>query len=130
MRPLIIVVMALGSVAMWIALPVGLVWIASQLTSSTQPSLGPYLLILFGLPIGMTIIGKGLGKLDRVYAAAGGEVPQRYRPGWTRSMRAGRDEGRKWSILDRVMMISVVLCLIAMGIWFFGGFAGSPLPSA
>ncbi len=130
MRPLLIVAMALGSVAMWIALPVGLVYLASQLTDSTQPSLGPYLLILFGLPAGMALIGKGLGKLDRIYAAAGGEVPQRYRPGWTRSMRGERESGRKWSILDRVMLASVALCLLAMGVWFFGGFAGSPLPSA
>ena len=128
-RPVLIVVMALGSVSMWIALPVGLVYLASQLTDSTQPSMGPYLLILFGLPIGMTIIGKGLGKLDRMYAAAGGEVPQRYRPGWTRSLRGERESGRKWSILDRVMMVSVILCCIAMAIWF-AFFAGSPLPSA
>ena len=130
MRAALIALMAIGSIAMWVALPVGLVWIASQLTDSTQPSMGPYLLILFGLPIGMGLIGKGLGRLDRMYAEAGGEVPQRYRPGWTRSMRAGRDEGRKWSILDRVMLVSVALCLVAMAIWFFGGYAGSPLPNA
>ena len=130
MRFLLIVVMAIGSIAMWVGVPLGLIYLASQLTSSTQPSLGPYLLILFGLPIGMAAIGKGLGRLDRMYAEAGGEMPQRYRPGWTRSMRAGRDEGRKWSVLDRVMMVSVGLCLVAMAIWFFGGFAGSPLPSA
>jgi hypothetical protein len=128
MRPLLIVVMALGSVAMWLALPVGLVYLASQLTDSTQPSMGPYLLILFGLPIGMALIGKGLGRLDRMYAAAGGEVPQRYRPGWTRSMRAGRDEGRKFSVLDRVMITSVILCSLAGAVWFFG-FAGSSLPT-
>ena len=129
MRPVLIVVMALGSVAMWIALPVGLVYLASQLTDSTQPSMGPYLLILFGLPAGMALIGKGLGRLDRMYAAAGGEVPQRYRPGWTRSMRAGRDEGRKWSVLDRVMIVSVMLCCLAGAVWFFG-FAGSSLPTS
>ena len=129
MRALLIGVRALGIVAMWIALPVGLVWLASQLTDSTQPSMGPYLLILFGLPIGMALIGKGLGKLDRLYAEAGGEVPQRYRPGWTRSMRGERESGRKWSILDRVMLVSVVLCCVAMAVWFFG-FAGSSLPTA
>ena len=129
MRGLLIVVMALGSVAMWIALPVGLVWIASQLTDSTQPSMGPYMVVLFGLPLGMALIGKGLGKLDRMYAAAGGEVPQRYRPGWTRSMRGERESTRTWSILDRVMLVSVILCFIAMGIWFFF-FAGSSLPTA
>ena len=130
MRFALIVVMALGSVAMWIALPVGLVYLASQLTDSTQPSMGPYLVVLFGLPVGMALIGKGLGKLDRMYAAAGGEMPQRYRPGWTRSMRGERTSTRTWSVLDRVMLVSVILCLIAMAVWFFGGFAGSPLPSA
>ena len=120
--------MALGSVAMWIALPVGLVYLASQLTDSTQPSMGPYMLILIGLPVGMAVIGKGLGRLDRMYAAAGGEVPQRYRPGWTRSMRGERESTRKWSILDRVMLFSVILCCIAMAIWFFF-FAGSSLPT-
>ena len=113
---------------MWIGLPVGLVWLASQMTDSTQPSMGPYMIVLFGLPAGMALIGKGLAKLDRVYAAAGGEVPQRYRPGWTRSMRGERESNRKWSILDRVMLVSVVLCFVAMGIWFFF-FAGSSLPT-
>lgn len=130
MRFALIVAMALGSVAMWIGLPLGLVFLASQLTDSTQPSMGPYLVVLFGLPAGMALIGKGLAKLDRMYAAAGGEMPQRYRPGWTRSMRGERTSNRKWSVLDRVMLVSVILCLIAMAVWFFGGFAGSPLPSA
>ena len=127
MRALLIVVMALGSVAMWLVLPVGLVYLASQLTDSTQPSMGPYMVVLFGLPIGMALIGKGLGKLDRMYAAAGGEVPQRYRPGWTRSMRGERTSTRSWSILDRVMLVSVILCSVCFGIWFFF-FAGSSLP--
>jgi hypothetical protein len=128
-RVLLIVVMALGSAAMWIGLPVGLVYLASQLTDSTQPSLGPYMLILVGLPVGMGLIGKGLGRLDRMYAEAGGEVPQRYRPGWTRSMRGERESGRKWSVLDRVMIASVLLCCAAMAVWFLF-FAGSSLPTA
>ena len=130
MRLGLIVAMALGSVAMWIGLPLGLVFLASQLTDSTQPSMGPYLVVLLGLPVGMALIGRALARLDRMYAAAGGEMPQRYRPGWTRSMRGERTSNRKWSVLDRVMLVSVILCLIAVAVWFFGGFAGSPLPSA
>jgi hypothetical protein len=128
-RPILILFMALGSALMWVGLPVGLIYLASHLTETTQPTMGPYLLILFGLPAGMTVIGKGLGRLDRMYAEAGGEVPQRYRPGWTRSMRGERESGRKFSVLDRVMFASVLLCLTASAIWFFA-FAGSSLPGA
>jgi hypothetical protein len=64
-----------------------------------------------------------------MYAEAGGEVPQRYRPGWTRSMRGERDSGRKFSVLDRVMFASVLICLLVSAVWFFTA-AKSPLPGA
>ena len=53
--------------SMWLGVPIGLIYAASKLVDSPQPSMGPYLLILFGVPLGMTIIGKGLGALDRYY---------------------------------------------------------------
>ena len=127
MRPLLIVAMMLGIAAIF-ALPVALLWVASQMVESTQPTMGPIVFVIVGLGVGVSLIAKGLGKLDRMYAAAGGEVPQRYRPGWTRSMRGERESNRTWSILDRVMLVSVILCFICMGIWFFF-FAGSSLPT-
>lgn len=120
--------MALGSIAMWIVVPVGLVYLASQLTSSTQPSMGPYLLIIIGLPVCMGIIGKALGALDRRYARLIGLGDRRYRPAWTKSMRGERGSTHKWTILDQVMLWSVLACFAAMAVWFFG-FAGSPLPT-
>jgi hypothetical protein len=64
---LLVVLMALGSVAMWIGVPLGLVYAASKLANSSEPSLGPYLLVLIGLPVGMALVGKGLGMLDRAH---------------------------------------------------------------
>jgi len=61
-----VLLMAVGSVAMWLGVPIGLIYAVSKTVDSTQPSLGPYMIILFGVPIGMTIIGKGLGALDRL----------------------------------------------------------------
>jgi hypothetical protein len=43
-------------------------------------------------------------------------------------MRAERGSTRRGSVLDRVMIVSVALALVAFGIWFFG-FAGSSLPA-
>lgn len=124
----LVALMALGSVAMWIGLPIGLVFIASRLADSAQPSMGPYLLIIFGLPAGMAAIGKGLAVLDRHYGrvtATAQTTPQRAT--WLKSMRGERGPTRKRTVLDTVMVWSVSLCLLAMGVWFFG-FAGSSLP--
>jgi hypothetical protein len=125
---LLVALMAVGSVVMWLGVPVGLVYAASKLADSSHPSLGPYLLVLLGLPIGMAIVGKALGALDRTHqriTGIGDEGP--YRAPWTRSMRGERGSTRRGGILDRVMLISVGVALLAMAVWFFG-FAGSSLP--
>jgi hypothetical protein len=122
--------MAVGSVAMWLGVPLGLIYAASKVASSSEPSLGPYLLVLFGLPVGMAVVGKGLGILDRAHqrlTGIGDEGPRR--ASWNRSMRGERASTRRGGILDRVMLVSVGVALLAMAVWFFG-FAGSSLPGA
>ena len=57
----LIALMAVGSVIMWIGVPIGLIYLASRLADSPKPGMGPYLVILIGLPVGMTIVGKALG---------------------------------------------------------------------
>jgi hypothetical protein len=127
---LLVLLMAAGSVVMWIGVPLGLIWLASSLTDSTQPSMGPYLLILVGLPIGMFAIGKLLGALDRAHGRLTGrtdEGPQR--AAWLQSTRDERaPKRRQRSVLDTVMIVSVLLAIVVGGIWFLA-FAGSPLPS-
>jgi hypothetical protein len=126
----LVLLMALGSVVMWLGVPLGLVYAASKITSSSRPSLGPYLLVLIGLPVGMALVGKGLGALDRAHqrlTGIGDEGP--YRPGWMRSLRGERTSTRRGGVLDRVMLVSVAVALLAFAIWFFA-FAGSSLPGA
>jgi hypothetical protein len=43
---LLIGLMAVGSVVLWIGVPVGWLYVASQLTESSQPAMGPYVLVL------------------------------------------------------------------------------------
>jgi hypothetical protein len=126
----LVLLMAAGSVVMWIGVPLGLIWLASSLTESSQPSLGPYLLILVGLPIGMFAVGKVLGMLDRAHGRITGrtdEGPQR--AAWMQSMRDERSTHRRQrSVLDTVMIVSVLVAIVVGAIWFIA-FAGSPLPS-
>ena len=124
----LVLLMAVGSVIMWIGVPLGLIYVASQLASSSNPTVGPYVLVLVGLPVGMAIVGKCLGILDRAHARLTGRIDTTRRPAtWMRSMRAERVSTRRAGVLDRVMIASVALAILAFGIWFFG-FAGSSLP--
>ena len=124
----LVLLMAVGSVIMWIGVPLGLIYIASQLASSSNPTAGPYVLVLVGLPIGMALVGKCLGILDRAHARLTGRVDTTRRPAtWMRSMRAERVSTRRAGVLDRVMIASVALAILAFAVWFFG-FAGSSLP--
>lgn len=125
----LILLMAIGSVAMWVAVPVFWLWLGSHLQQGAQPSLGPYLLILIGIPATMVVIGKLLVRLDRVYAAVvGARSQERVQRPWHRSMRGERGSTRQRTVLDLVMVVSVTVALIAFGVWFFG-YAGSSLPS-
>jgi hypothetical protein len=125
---ILVLLMAVGSVVMWIGVPFGLVYLASRVADSSRPSAGPYLLVLIGLPIGMALVGKFLGYLDRLHGRLTGREEERHRATWLRSMRAERASTRRGSVLDQVMIVSVALALVAFGIWFFG-FAGSSLPA-
>jgi hypothetical protein len=125
---ILVLLMAIGSVVMWIGVPVGLIYLASRIADSSQPSAGPYLLVLIGLPIGMALVGKCLGILDRLHGRLTGRAEERHRATWLRSMRAERASTRRGGVLEQVMVVSVGLALVAFGIWFFG-FAGSSLPA-
>jgi hypothetical protein len=124
---LLVALMAAGSVFMWLGVPLGLVFLVSQTVETTQPTLGPYLIVLVGVPLGMTLVGRWLGALDRRYATVVARERGRRQAAWLRSMRGERREERRWEVLDVVMISSVSLALLTMGVWFLL-FAGSSLP--
>jgi hypothetical protein len=127
---LLVALMAVGSVLMWIGVPVGLIYLASRLADSPTPSMGPYVLILIGLPVGMIAVGKVLGALDRYHGRITGlDDGKPLQAAWLKSMRGERERKRRRSVLDTVMIVSVGVALVLSAIWFFG-FAGSSLPGA
>jgi hypothetical protein len=126
---LLIVLMAVGSVLLWIGIPVGWLYLASRVAGSAQPSMGPYLMVLVGIPATMIAMGKLLAALDRVYGRVSGTAPQgRVQAPWHRSMRGDRRPSRPRSVLDVVMVCSVALAVVCFAVWFFL-FAGSSLPT-
>jgi hypothetical protein len=125
---LLVLLMGIGSVVLWIGIPVGWVWVASRTVKTSQPSLGPYLLVLFATPITMWIWGRLLFRLNDVYSRLTGQTYEvRAQLPWHKSMRGERGSGRPTTVLDLVMVVSVSVALTAFGIWFLF-FAGSSLP--
>lgn len=125
----LIAVMAVGSVVMWLGVPVGWIYVVSQHTTSSQPSMGPYVLLLVAIPTSMMLIGRLLGGLNRYYGRVTRTTPEvRVRVPWHRSMRGERDAGHPRTVLDVVMVFSVGTAMLCFGAWFFL-LAGSPLPS-
>ena len=124
----LVLLMGVGSIIMWLGVPLGLIYAASRLADTSAPTLGPYLLVFIGLPVGMAIVGRFLGSLDRAHRRLThpGEE-RREQATWMRSMRGERAHTRQGGVLDRVMIVSVALALLAFAIWFFA-FAGSSLP--
>ena len=124
----LIALMAVGSIFLWIGIPVGWLWIGSQVQSdSGQASFGLYLGILLGIIVSMVAMGKLLSSLNGVYGRLTGSEVVRVRLPWHRSLR-GEQEGRApRQILDVVMVISVMTAGFAFLIWFLF-FAGSSLP--
>jgi MFS family permease len=125
----LVLVMAVGSIVMWLVSPVVWLWIASRMTSSSQPSLGPYALVLVGMVVTAIVIGKFLGVVNRAHLRVTGRLSdKRDHSSWNRSMRGDSRHRNDRGVLEQVMLISVGCALVLFGIWFFG-FAGSSLPT-
>ncbi len=123
---LLVVLMAVGSVAMWIGAPVFWLWLISQFSESTSPSMGAYLLVFAGRVATVVVLGKTLGYLTRCQGAMTGRRPAgRDQTVWLRSHRGERNVQRDHGVLGTVMAVSVSVALLALGVWFFL-FAGSP----
>jgi hypothetical protein len=125
---LLVILMALGSVFLWIVVPVGWLFIASRTTETSAPTLGPYLLVIFAIPVTMYVVGKVLFRTNRLYErVTGRDAEVRVQMPWHRSLRDSSSSGRPTTVLDVVMIGSVAIALTAFAIWFFL-FAGSSLP--
>jgi hypothetical protein len=125
-RVSIIATMAVGSVSLWIVNPIAWLWIASQFQrQSRQLTLGPYFMLLIGIIVTAIGLAIGLAALNRLYGRVTGAPPEvRLVLPWHRSLRdarhGGRDEvGRPVTVLDVVMVVSVLLCLAAFLAWYF-----------
>lgn len=115
-----------GSLALWVVVPFGSLFVASKIGNDAQEVVGAALLIT---PIGMLVCGLGLSWLYGQYLRVSGARPSRDRSAWLGSLSGDRKPGRaRRPILDTSLTISAVTAIVLMLVWFFL-FAENPSPA-
>ena len=125
----LILAMSVAALFLWVGIPIGWLWIGSQLVSSSQPSMGPYAVVAIGIIASVVIDAMILSRLNRTYqrvTQTDGQV--RIQLPWLKSMRGEREAPRQTSVLDIILVGSVTLAGLTMLLWWVF-LAGSPLPS-
>lgn len=126
----VVAIMVLGAFSMWTIIPFGWIWIGSMVSDSQQPSGGPYMVVFVGIVLSIVAMAWILARLNRVYVRITGStrLPRHYLPAWKKSLSDDRSTPHGMSVLEGVILASVLLAGVAMAIWFLV-IAGSPLPS-
>jgi len=124
----LIALMVVGSFAVWTVIPIAGLWVASQLSdSNVQMGAVPLMVAAGGIPAAMLFAIALLARVERLHMRLTGAAPQaRVVPAWRRSL--GDSRSVQLTLLDRIMIASVLAAMIAMAVWFFA-FAGSSLPA-
>jgi hypothetical protein len=125
----VVAVMILGAFSMWTVIPLAWIWIGSKLSHTQAPSGGPYMIVFFGIVCSIIAMSWVLSRLNRLYVRITGstKLPHRTLPAWRKSLSDERDSPIGMTVLEVVILASVLLAGVALAIWFFVA-AGSPLP--
>jgi len=120
-RTVLALVIVVGSLITWIGIPALWIWIAGRLIDE-YPSI--YLLALGACPLTMIAWGWFLYRLNRVYsdlAPRRADRPGTQRSAWLGSLSGDRRPARRQAtLLDVSMIVSVIIALAVMAVWFFG----------
>ncbi len=123
----VFVAMLFTALALWTLIPLGWIWIGSQITESQFPAIGPYAVVIGGIVVTIVLVAYLLGRLNELYVRiTGTNKLHPMRPGWLKSMRDSGGPGTT-TVVEAVLVGSVMLAGLVFVAWFFL-LAGSPLP--
>ena len=125
---------ALCSINLWTGAPLLAVWVGSKVQGNLNNlSMTAVFSVVVVLAALVFLLAWVLTWINAKYDDLTGRHPAaRHTSPWLRSMRDEREEDvrRKFGIsaVERVVVVSVVACVLAFEVWFFF-FAGSSLPN-
>jgi uncharacterized membrane protein YbhN (UPF0104 family) len=107
----LVLLMLIGCLCLWVGVPLGWLWIGSQVQSSS--SLGTALMVtMVGIVLSIVVLVVVLSWLNRRHV----ELNER------------RDRPVRSSALEVMLVSSAGLALVAFAVWFFLFAGASPLP--
>jgi hypothetical protein len=124
---LVFVVMLMAALSLWTAIPLSWIYIASKVSHTQFPSGGPYFVVAAGIIVSVLVVSWLIGRLNRLYIQITGTnrlAPMR--PTWLKSMRDTSTAAGTTTVVEAVLMGSVMLALVCLTVWFFL-LAGSPI---
>jgi hypothetical protein len=121
--------MLLAAFSLWTAIPLSWVYIGSKVSQTQFPSGGPYAVVAVGIVASILFVAWLIGRLNNLYIRITGTnrlAPMR--PAWLKSMRDTGAAASPVTVVEAVLMASVMLAALALTVWFFL-LAGSPIPN-
>jgi hypothetical protein len=106
------ILMAVGSVAMWVGVPAGWLWVAGQITSDQT---GHITLSVIGVPIAIILWARGLFWLNRLHMRV-------TMPRLMREIEEAPEDEEPRTIrgpLEPLLVGSLAVAIVAMAVWFF-----------
>lgn len=125
----VFIAMLLAALALWTAIPLGWIYIGSKLSETQFPSQGPYAVVAIGILVTIVLDAWLIGRLNDLYVRVTGTnrlTPMR--PTWLKSMRDSSAPVGTTTVVEAVMIGSVLLAGAVLVAWFFL-LAGSPIPN-
>jgi hypothetical protein len=110
---LLLAIMVVGSVVLWVGLPLGWLWVASRIQAASD-SLGTALAVaMFGFPLSVLGVVALLGRLNDAYRR--GRIAR------------GLDDLGTFA-LEVVVVVTAAVVIVGFAIWFFLFAGAAPLP--
>ena len=101
---LVVVIMVVASVVLWGAVPLGWLWIGSQIQGNTQ-NLGLAIAVMMGgVIVSVVALAFGLAWLNRLHVR----------------LLEARGIERQYNVLEAVMIVSALVVVVGFTVWFFG----------
>jgi hypothetical protein len=119
--------MASVSVALWTALPLAVLWLASKLSGAGSGlSALAALTLVAGIPLSMALGSLALARLNGLYLLVSDRTTARSVPSWRRAMSDSSSRPAP-SALDTIMVASVLAAVLALAISIVFTEAPTPL---
>src|SRR4051812_8330383 len=125
----VFVAMLVAAFSLWTAIPLSWVYIGSKLSETQFPSGGPFAIVALGIVPPILFVAWLIGRLNNLYIRiTGTNRLEPIRPTWLKSMRDATPVRNSVTVVEAVLMTSVMLAVLAFTVWYVL-WAGSPIPN-